>query len=195
MTRSTRKSKETDAKFEICILAGGLSSRMGRDKATIRIGKTTLLGIIKAMAKKTGWPVRVIRRDLVERCGPLGGVYTALKSTRAEAVLFLACDMPFVTAELLQKLISRFGTRTNALFIETEEGAGFPFILPTAELVQIEQQLSRKRFSLQALAEAMKARTLRPLKRERPTLLNINTAADWKRAEDSFREHAKKHSA
>ena len=84
----------------VSILAGGLSSRLGRDKARVRLGRRTLLAHVRRAAKELGLPVRVIRRDLVPRCGPLGGVFTALKTSRADAELFLACDMPFVSASL-----------------------------------------------------------------------------------------------
>lgn len=57
---------------EVFILAGGLSARMGRDKARLRLRGRTLLAWVRAAARATGWPVRVIRRDLVPRCGPLG---------------------------------------------------------------------------------------------------------------------------
>ncbi|MDB6026911.1 MAG: molybdenum cofactor guanylyltransferase [Verrucomicrobiales bacterium] len=182
-------------KFQICILAGGLSSRMGQDKAKIPIGRMTLLGLVRAAATKTGLPVRVIRRDVVERCGPLGGIYTALKSTRAEAVCFLACDMPFVTPDLLEKVMAKLGSRTIAVFAQTEDGAGFPFVLRKTTLPQVEEQLARKRFSLQALAAALEARLFRPTNAERRMLLNINTVQDWENAAESIRELAKKRSA
>ena len=88
----------------VCILAGGLSQRMGRDKSRLRLGSHTLISHIRATLKDSGWPVRVLRRDVVDRCGPLGGIYTALCTTRAEVVIFLACDMPFVSVVWLQRL-------------------------------------------------------------------------------------------
>ena len=102
------------AEVEICILAGGLSTRMGRDKANLRIGGRTLLAHIRSTAKALGLPVRVIRCDLVPRCGPLGGIYTALKTTAADAVLFLACDMPCVTETLLQTVLRKNKSRTHS---------------------------------------------------------------------------------
>src|SRR6266566_1093085 len=97
---------QPSSSVEICILAGGLSRRMGRDKSRLRLGRRTMLGHIRGEARKLGFPVRVIRRDAVPRCGPLGGVYTALKTTRAHAVVFLACDMPFVSADLIAFLLA-----------------------------------------------------------------------------------------
>lgn len=137
---------------EICLLAGGLSTRMGRDKARLRLGRRTLLGHVRAAARATGRPVRLIRRDLVARCGPLGGIYTALKTSRADAVLFLACDMPFVSAELLQKLLRR-APRSRAVFTGGTDRAGFPFLLRRATLPVVESQLAAQKFSIQSLAK------------------------------------------
>ena len=94
--------------MEVCILAGGLSSRMGRDKSKLRLGGKSLLSHVKtaAAAAAQNCPVRIIRKDLVPRCGPLGGIYTALRTTRAQCVLFLSCDMPFVPRTLVERLLS-----------------------------------------------------------------------------------------
>src|SRR2546426_12231815 len=126
---------------EICILAGGLSRRMGGDKSRLRLGRRTLLGHIRAEAKKLGLPVRVIRRDAVPRCGPLGGVYTALKSARADAVMFLACDMPFVTAALLRAMHRRLGEGDKYLFVRSEDAVGLPFVLRRDALAVVTKQI------------------------------------------------------
>src|SRR5262245_23419835 len=76
-----------DLSREVCILAGGLSSRMGRDKSRVRLAGRTLLSCVRAQAEATGWPVRIIRRDLTPMCGPLGGIFTALASTRADLLI------------------------------------------------------------------------------------------------------------
>ena len=65
---------------EVCILAGGRSRRMGRDKARLRLGGVSLLARLKGLARALRLPARVIRRDAVPRCGPLGGIFTALKT-------------------------------------------------------------------------------------------------------------------
>jgi molybdopterin-guanine dinucleotide biosynthesis protein A len=181
--------------MEVCILAGGLSSRMGRDKAALTLGGKTLLATIRAVARSTGLPVRIIRHDIVERCGPLGGVYTALKSSRADAILFLACDMPFLTTKFLGKLIQKFGPRAAALFSCADAKAGFPFILRRSALVTVESQLKKQTFSLHALAATLEAKFLHPNQRERLQLFNINTPDDRSRAQQMFRETGKNPSA
>jgi molybdenum cofactor guanylyltransferase len=171
---------------EICILAGGSSKRMGRDKSGLRLGSTSMLGHIRKHARATGLPVRVIRRDCVPKCGPLGGIYTALKTTRADAVLFLACDMPLVTKEVIEFVLGHFGDTSGnakdpigALFVRTRGRPGFPFILQRENMAIVHQQIEKGELSLQSLAKALKA-TILPLKRPWSRLLfNINTPREW----------------
>lgn len=167
---------------EVCILAGGLSRRMGRDKSRLRLGRRTLLAHIRAEARKLGLPVRIIRRDAVARCGPLGGVYTALKSTRADAVMFLACDMPFLTAAILRAVHRRFGDGRKDLFVRTEGTVGFPFLLRRDALATVTKQIEQEKLSVHELARTLKAKTMRVPPRWCPQLRNINTPEEWHRA-------------
>jgi molybdopterin-guanine dinucleotide biosynthesis protein A len=175
---------------EICILAGGMSTRMGRDKATMRLGAKTMVGHVRAVARLTGLKVRIIRKDLVPRCGPLGGIYTALKTTRANTVLFLACDMPFVTVDLLNRVIkshaqSRAG---GSVFVVSDDMPSFPFMLPREAIVAVEKQISKNRFSMHALASTLKAKRLRVGETWRSQLRNINSLADVTSADKQLRQ-------
>ncbi len=172
---------------EVCILAGGLSSRMGRDKARLRLGRRTLLGHVRALAGELDLPVRVIRRDLVPRCGPLGGIYTALRTTRAEAVLFLSCDMPFVSVGLIESVLARRAARPAAIFVEAAGIVGFPFLLPRVALPGVEAQMTAQRFSLQALAAALRARRLKLGSAQATQLFNVNTPEDFAAARRRWR--------
>ena len=169
-------------RIAICILAGGRSERMGRDKTRLRFGGRTLLGHVRAAAEATGWPVRVIRRDAVARCGPLGGIYTALKTSGADAELFLACDMPFVSPALLKELPKRIGSKQDSVFATADGRAGFPFLLRASALPVVEEQIQARQFSIHALAEALRAKVLRLPKGRALELWNINTPADWRKA-------------
>jgi len=164
---------------EVCILAGGDSRRLGRDKARLKLEGRTLLARAKSLAGEAGLPWRVIRRDVVPRCGPLGGIITALRSTKVEAVMFLPVDMPFVTAILLQRLKDHPG---RAVFSQSDSAAGFPFRVDTDRLAACEAQLDAGDFSLQSLARKLRARRLRLKPAEAVQLFNINTPEDWAEA-------------
>jgi molybdenum cofactor guanylyltransferase len=167
--------------WEICILAGGLSRRMGRDKARLKLGPRTMLARIRSQAKSVGWPVRVIRRDAVPRCGPLGGVLTALRSTRADAVLFLACDMPWIDTALLRAMQHRLGRTQRAVFVGLQNRVGFPFALRSDARSIVAEQIERKEFTLQALARALAAKTFHLSAHRRSQLRNVNTPSEWER--------------
>jgi molybdopterin-guanine dinucleotide biosynthesis protein A len=186
-----KRQPAAPASLEICILAGGASKRMGRDKSRLRFGRTTMLGHIRKTARVAGLPVRIIRHDCIPNYGPLSGVYTALKKTRADAVLFLACDMPLVTTALIQFILRHFAEMESrvqpvgdsdspsALFVRSRRRAGFPFIVSRSALHAVERQIELGDYSLQGLARAVRAAIL-PLPRPWSRLIvNINTPKDW----------------
>jgi molybdopterin-guanine dinucleotide biosynthesis protein A len=108
------------------VLAGGASSRFGRDKALVRFGATPLLLEILELAKSCTPKIAVVagaqryaglegHLEIVEDRwpgeGPLGAIITALQYTvgthpSAEWNLILSCDMPFLTTEWLQFLVA-----------------------------------------------------------------------------------------
>jgi len=108
------------------VLAGGASSRFGRDKALVRFGTKPLLLEIVQLAHSCASGVAVVAADqkytdldgkleIIEDQwpgeGPLGGIITALQHTAATAPecrwnLILSCDMPLLTTEWLQFLVA-----------------------------------------------------------------------------------------
>jgi len=101
------------------VLAGGRSSRMGRDKALLPYGDSTLLQQVAARVQQVVGNVTVIgspsryaalglpvAADLVEGLGPMGGLYTALTITTLEWNLLVACDLPGMSAQLLNALLN-----------------------------------------------------------------------------------------
>jgi molybdopterin-guanine dinucleotide biosynthesis protein A len=102
------------------ILAGGKSSRMGRDKALLRLGRETFLEKILAQLSRfpeifisasregdyTRFGVPVVL-DLYPGKGPMGGLYSALVICRSPALLAIGCDKPLFEAALGHWLISR----------------------------------------------------------------------------------------
>ena len=160
------------------ILAGGKAKRMGRDKSRIRLGRRTLLGHARAAVADAGCKPRVIATDLQLNLGPLGGISTALRSTRHSRVLFLGCDMPFLSGNLIKEFLAAATYGIGPIFTRHKKGVGFPFVLHRSDLALVEKQIDRGALSLQRLAKRLKARAWQPPASRVPELFNINTPAD-----------------
>ncbi len=109
-------------KFSGYILAGGKSSRMGRDKAFLRIGEKTFIENAVEILKPNCENVKIVLNksqidfipklpdqiphifDVYQNRGALGGMHAALKNCETEFAAILAVDLPFVTSEAIAKL-------------------------------------------------------------------------------------------
>src|SRR5215467_14263094 len=106
------------------VLAGGKSTRMGRDKATLPLAGRTLLETALAVARSVTKDVFILGppglygaygeviADIFPGCGPLGGIHTALTCSRTDLNLVLAVDTPFLSARLLAYLVGRAAEST-----------------------------------------------------------------------------------
>ncbi|MFM2018737.1 MAG: hypothetical protein RL007_2393 [Bacteroidota bacterium] len=97
------------------ILAGGKSSRMGRDKGTALLNGIPMIEhVLRTLRQVTDSIIIIgpkhiydytscdVFEDIYPEKGPLGGIYTALTHTRTERNLILSCDIPFVGVKTLQ---------------------------------------------------------------------------------------------
>jgi molybdopterin-guanine dinucleotide biosynthesis protein A len=119
------------------ILAGGESSRMGRNKALLEIdGEALILRAAKVVDEVAGRPTVIGPKamfagfglECVEDdwpgAGPLGGIATALRATGAEWNLVVACDLPYLTREWLGFLARRAAaSAADAVIPENTLGA------------------------------------------------------------------------
>jgi molybdopterin-guanine dinucleotide biosynthesis protein A len=102
------------------VLAGGRSSRMGRDKALLEIGGVTLIvravtlvrsvldepTVIASKAGNESLGLRMVADDF-PGYGPLAGIATALHISKTPWNLVIACDLPYLTKPWLEYLIER----------------------------------------------------------------------------------------
>jgi ABC-type transporter Mla maintaining outer membrane lipid asymmetry ATPase subunit MlaF/molybdopterin-guanine dinucleotide biosynthesis protein A len=101
------------------ILAGGKSTRMGRDKAFVLFeGRTLLersLELVRSITQQV-WIVGERERfsafgsvieDVFQGRGPLAGIHAALRASQTDLNLMLAVDVPFVKPEFLKYLVEQ----------------------------------------------------------------------------------------
>ncbi|MBK8467549.1 MAG: molybdenum cofactor guanylyltransferase [Chloracidobacterium sp.] len=130
------------------VLAGGQSRRMGQNKASLLLGGKTLvnraalaLSVIADQVYAVGNLTNKITALPIIPDEPVGGnargaivgVYTALLHANTEWVAVLACDLPFVTGELLARMVAflprvadAHHENVDAVFAEQSDGRNQP---------------------------------------------------------------------
>jgi len=100
--------------IEAFILAGGASRRMGTDKSQLLIERQTFTERIAQTLLELTDSVSIVGRqshltfpsipDVYPQWGALGGIHAALAACKQQWAIIVACDLPFVTAELISFL-------------------------------------------------------------------------------------------
>ncbi len=100
------------------ILAGGKSSRMGSNKAFLKLKDKTFIELQIELLRKMFDEIIIsantqseyeylnlpVFKDIYPGKGPLAGIYTSLINSSSFYTFMLACDMPFVDLELIKHL-------------------------------------------------------------------------------------------
>jgi molybdopterin-guanine dinucleotide biosynthesis protein A len=118
-----------DIRLSGIVLAGGRSIRMGRNKASLPFGESSLISwvvnriapicrevfiVAQNAADYRGCGATVIG-DRWPGAGPLGGLATGLESVVTSHAAVVACDLPFVEATLLAGLAGRAESGCDAV--------------------------------------------------------------------------------
>jgi molybdopterin-guanine dinucleotide biosynthesis protein A len=182
---------------------------MGRDKASLPFGATTLLGrVVETLAREVGEVVVVARRgqdlppvaalpagvqlafahDEVEDRGPLGGLVPGLRAGSADLVYASACDVPFLSGAFVRRMFDAIGEADVA--IPEAEGRLHPLggvyrratVLPAAQRLLAEGRL-RPVFLLEGLRGVrVPEEALRSVDPGLDALANLNTPEAYEEA-------------
>ncbi len=171
------------------VLVGGRSSRMGRDKSGLTIGGQTFVErIADTVASITGG-VRIVGGkesvagrfaqvpDVYPDWGALGGLHAALSASEEEWAAVVACDLPFVTADLLERL-GQLRAGFEAVAPLQEDGRAQPL----CALYQV--KVCRKRAT--ELIEAGERKPIALLQSVRTRWVAFNEVADLEGASHFF---------
>jgi molybdopterin-guanine dinucleotide biosynthesis protein A len=103
------------------ILIGGASSRMGTDKSRLMLNGRTFTELIAETVLQVTDSVKLVGKegddlglesapDVFKGWGALGGLHAAMAACKAEWCLVVACDLPFVTSSLLERMAGLRGS-------------------------------------------------------------------------------------
>jgi molybdopterin-guanine dinucleotide biosynthesis protein A len=192
----------------IFILAGGHSTRMGTDKALLRLDGKTLLERALATARELSGMVKIVGArecyadfgaDIVEdefqQCGPLGGIHAALGASSAELNVVLSVDTPLVNAAFLRYLVDRAEAKPDALATVPDAAGG---VQGTCAVYRrpfravAEQQLKRARNKITdtlvlVRVEYVEESEMRAAGFDPAMFANLNTPEEFARANEAKR--------
>lgn len=175
------------------ILAGGKSSRMGQDKAFIKLKGKAFIEKIVATLKSVfdeiiivaneverfkGLKVRVVR-DIVPNCGPLSGIHSGLVNSKTPINFVVACDMPFLNSGVIKHMV-RIANGYDAVVISSNGRLETLYAIYNKKLLPLlEENLTSGNYTLSAILrksnlKIMGETTLKRFGGTRRDFLNIN---------------------
>ena len=184
------------------VLAGGESTRMGRDKALLDLGSQTLLTHVCRVAREAAVQTYVVspwiekyQSVLADDCQliseqlvldansntPLIGFVQGLQLVTTDWVLLLACDLPHLSSSQVKQWLSALTTvlPTEIAFLPRSPYGWEPLcgFYRRNCLVSLEAYLESGGSSFQAWLAQQQVRELEL--RDRRCLFNCNTPEDW----------------
>ena len=126
------------------VLAGGLSSRMGKDKTQLMLADKTLLARTVNLLEKIPLDAVFVSgehpnydciADIYPHLGPLSGIHASVEFLLPtfDAIFFLPVDMPLLSLNECTVLLNKFTQYPQGVFYQASI---FPFILPLSLPVQ-----------------------------------------------------------
>jgi molybdopterin-guanine dinucleotide biosynthesis protein A len=190
------------------ILVGGASSRMGADKSRLVLdGQTGVERIADSMRSMAG-RISLVGSlqdpsqsalpnipDLHNRWGPLGGIHAALTAARADWCLIVACDLPFVTSEMFERLSKDIDESIDAIVPLQDDARPQPLCALYRRapcLRAAEQSIANDEHSPRALLDKVPTRyvpfsELSDLKGAEHFFFNVNTPENYEHAKQVVR--------
>lgn len=178
------------------ILAGGQSRRMGFNKAEAGIGgESMLIRMVEKLQEVTpaivvssgsitypGIPWKQIP-DEYPQCGPLGGIYSVLKTSSSMLNLIVSCDIPLVSVSLLKYIVSK-AEESGALITLPIDDVGQEQMLCAVYrrniLPVLKQQIDSHQFKMKVLLDLVSVEYIH-ISKEHPlyheyAFMNVNSA-------------------
>lgn len=182
------------------ILAGGLSTRMGRDKATLIMadGRTMIEHVIDALKPLCAQIVIVgpampnaprelrVINDLRPHCGPLGGIEAVLASGVGREYLVCPCDAPLINTETLRLLLPPpsnacgFASATVFRLPGRERFECLPLRINADALAVVREHLDRNEFALWRMIQALDPQIIEIDETQAALLRNVNTPEEFR---------------
>ena len=203
-------SSPTQYNSSVLVLAGGQSSRLGRDKSFLLIDDQPLVArTVHRLAvlsddlvvvtnhperyRALALPARLVS-DETPGMGSLMGIYSGLRAARHARALVVGCDMPFLDLSLLRYMLSLAGD--YEVVIPRVDGLLEPLhaVYSKACLPSMARLLGRGRRQIIAFFDEVRVRYVERAEvdlfdPQHLSFINVNTPQDWARVQALLADH------
>jgi molybdopterin-guanine dinucleotide biosynthesis protein A len=191
--------------LSVVILAGGESRRMGQNKALMPFLSQPLIQRVVNRLAPVADELLVITNnpsqyqflgveltpDVLPGRGALGGLYTALSAARQPLAAVVACDMPFVSAPILQALCQTLIQGNWDVVIPNSPDGPQPFHAVYRRetcLPHVDAALKADKWRVDAWFDEVRLKYFarEEMSKHDPrelAFINVNTPAEWNEAE------------
>lgn len=202
------------------VLAGGLSSRMGLDKATLLRNEINMLNYSKQLLTQSGIknvvvsgePSGFTQQDILvadkyKEAGPIGGIASVIEKYKPSALLIIPVDLPLMTADILQQLKTIGELSQQACFYNDNY---LPLYLPVnahtqnfldTTFIKKSEEATENNEQTKGVIKSKSGPSMRALLKQVPhkiitidtpsSLLNTNTPEEWAIAKKRFTQSNK----
>jgi molybdopterin-guanine dinucleotide biosynthesis protein A/molybdopterin converting factor small subunit len=183
------------------VLAGGKSSRMGRPKSLLLFdGEPLITHIVRALKQMFAEMVivaapeqelpdlpAILVRDEVAYQGPVGGIYYGLNAANGEFCFVTSCDVPFLNAALISRLMAQILNYDVAVPYWEDRFQPLHAVYRRSVLPLLKEQLNRGELRPVYLFDKVKTlkineSEIRSFDPEGLSFFNMNTPDDYERA-------------
>lgn len=189
------------------ILAGGENRRIPHIKGLLKVNGVTIIErnlhilrevfnevVISTNSPEIYFPFGVsLIGDIINKKGPMTGIFSVLIATAADAVFVVACDMPFVKGDLIRYMKDRFedlsssGRDPDALIPRSRNGTEPLLGIYTSRLKErMGESLAQGRNGLYSFLSEVETvyieeKEIRDIDPQGLSFININTLEDYER--------------
>ncbi len=183
------------------VLAGGNSTRMGKNKALLELGNKKMIEVVVDTLRPLVEEIIIVTnhtelqgllknvryvKDCIElqKKSSIVGLYTGLREAKNEYSFVTACDMPLLNIALIKYMIETVGEED--VLLPYFKGFYQPLysIYRKSCLRQIEEMLEKKDYKIINLFERVNTKKIReteiiPFDQDLQSFLNVNTYKDY----------------
>ncbi|NMP32139.1 molybdenum cofactor guanylyltransferase [Thalassotalea sp. M1531] len=177
------------------VLAGGLSSRMGSDKAQLMRDNKSMLDFSTQLLNEVGVDRVVVSGnnyhvpDIFPQQGPVGGIYSVFNQVPCQAALIIPIDLPLMDTETLTSLKQAGQVLSKAVHFDDHS---LPLYLPNnaftelffEQKIQVHLNSTGKGPSIKAMLKQVPHQTIKC--RKASALTNTNTPNQWQQVQSQI---------